>query len=112
MNMTTEQADTMIELLKTICVIGESRNDCLRLINMTLNELRQTLEGVRLAVQPVYTTEEAADLLHTSPAKISELRRRGILYAKKSGKGYIISQPDLIGSLNIRTIDWVEEGER
>ena len=112
MNMTTEQADTLIDCLNAICVIGESRNDCLRLINMTLNELRQTLEGVRLAVQPVYTTEEAADLLHTSPAKISELRQSRILFGKKSGKGYIFSRPDLIGSLNVRTIEWVEEGER
>lgn len=112
MNMTTEQADTLIDCLNAICVIGESRNDCLRLINMTLNELRQTLEGVRLATLPVYTTEEAADLLHTSPAKISELRQSRILFGKKSGKGYIFSRPDLIGSLNVRTIEWVEEGEK
>ena len=112
MNMTTEQADSMIELLKTICALGESRNDHLRLIHLKLYELRQTLEGVRLAVQPVYTTEEAAQLLHTSPAKISELRQSRILYGKKSGKGYIFSRPDLIESLNVRTIDWIEEGER
>lgn len=109
MNMTTEQADTLIDLLK-------SMNEGQRAANMTLADLRQTLEekleGIRLAVQPVYTTEEAAQILHTSPAKISELRQNRILYGKKSGKGYIYSQPDLIDSLNIRTIDRVEEDER
>lgn len=112
MNMTTEQADTLIDLLEDICIIGRSRNENLRLTHLTLNDLRQTLEGIRLASLPVYTTEEAAQILHTSPAKISELRQSRILFGKKSGKGYIFSRPDLIGSLNIRTIDWVEEGER
>jgi len=110
--MTTEQADSMVEYLKTICAIGEKQNYCLSLLNMTLAELRQTLEGVRLATLPVYTTEEAAQILHTSPAKISELRQSRILFGKKSGKGYIFSRPDLIGSLNVRTIEWVEEAEK
>ena len=105
MNMTTEQADTIIDLLK-------SMNEGQRVANMTMSELRETLEekleGIRLAVLPIYGTKEAAKLLHTSPTHVTMLREAGLLFGKKSGQGYVYSRPDIMQSVNTRTIDWEE----
>jgi len=101
MNMTTEQADTMNDSLRTLAGLRE-------VLEENLHEINNKLEGIRLAVLPIYGTKEAAKLLHTSPTHITMLREAGLLFGKKSGQGYVFSRPDIMQSVNTRTIDWEE----
>lgn len=47
----------------------------------------------------VLTTEEAARFLKLTPFTIREYARRGILPAKKAGKGWRFYKPDLLAWL-------------
>lgn len=47
----------------------------------------------------VLTTEEAAKFLKLTPFTIREYARRGILPAKKAGKGWRFYKPDLLAWL-------------
>jgi excisionase family DNA binding protein len=47
----------------------------------------------------VFTTEEAAEFLSLSPFTVRDYARRGILPARKAGKGWRFYKPDLIAWL-------------
>jgi PTS system nitrogen regulatory IIA component len=48
---------------------------------------------------PVLTTEEAAKFLKLTPFTVRDYARRGILPARKVGKGWRFYQPDLLAWL-------------
>lgn len=59
--------------------------------------LQQILEEIRSLKHQslVYTTQELADELHTSPDKVDLLRRAGAIKGIKKGKGFIFSMDEV-----------------
>lgn len=53
--------------------------------------------------QDILTTEEAAELLRLSPYAVRDMARRGLLPARKVGKGWRFYKPDLVS--------WVRGGQ-
>ena len=80
--------------------------------SMTLKDIRQILEEIHTEIaclKEILSTEEAAKLLHTSNARIDELRRAGSLTGIKIGKGYVFRRTDICDYIIERQIEGVEQ---
>lgn len=68
---------------------------------ITIAVLRAILETEReilsaVKVTDLMTTKDVAEVLHTSGARVDELRRSGRLNAVKIGKGYIFDRKEVV----------------
>ncbi len=70
------------------------------MFNKKVDEMMEKMESKEL----IYTLEQAAKLLHTSPYTISSLVRQGILKNRGLGKKILISSRDLERALENKTV--------
>ena len=70
------------------------------MLNKKVDEMMEKMESKEL----IYTRDEAAKLLHSSPNTISSLVRQGILKNRGFGRKMLISSRDLDRAVENKTV--------